>query len=266
MWSAMNFSRRQDDPAEHAPLAVDVLGRRIDDAIGAELHRMLKQRRREHVVDHQRRASPMHDLGDGGDVDDLERRIGRRFEERRFGVRAHRRPPGVEIRAVDEGRGDAEARQQLLDHIEARAEQRPRGDDVVARLELAHQGGGDRGHAARGGARRLGAFEQRHPPLEHRHGRVGEARIDEARIVALEARLGELHRVVEIALGEKKRFRRLFEPRSQRPAVDELRRRPQRLGIAGFSRGRHRSSPLARERRLIGARDEAKVLESAPIF
>ena len=206
----------------------------------------------------------MHDLGDGGDVDELERRIGRRFEERRLGVRTQRRPPGVEIGAVDQGRGDAEARQQLLDHIETRAEQSPRGDDVVARLELAHERGGDGGHAARGRARRLGAFEQRHPLLEHRHGRIGEARIDEARILALEARLRELHRVVEIALGEKERFRRLLEARAQRPAMDQLRRGPQRLGIAGFARARHRSSPL-RRRRLMGSR-RGDGFECAPIF
>ncbi len=194
---------RQDDAAEHAPLAVDVFGGRVDDAIGAELHRMLQQGRREHVVDHQGRARLMHDLGDAGDVDELQRRIGRRFEERRLRVRTQGRPPGVEICAVDEGRGDAETRQQLLDHIETRAEQGPRGDDVVARPELAHKRGGDGGHAARRRARGLRPLKQRHPPLEHRDRRIGEARVDEAGILALEARLRQLHRVVEIALGEE---------------------------------------------------------------
>ena len=230
---------RQDDSAEHASLAVDVLGGRIDDAIGAELQRMLQQRRGEYVVDDQRRAGPMHDLGDAGDVDEFERRIGRRFQESCLGVRTQRRPPGVKIGAVDQGRGDAEARQQVLDHIEARAEQSPRGDDVVARLELAHERGGDGGHAARGRARRLRAFEQRHPLLEHRDRRIAEARIDEAWILALEARLRELHRVVEKALGEKESFRRLLEGRAQRSAMDQLRRGPERLGIAGFSWARH---------------------------
>ena len=194
----------EDHAAEHPALAVDVLGGGVDDTIGAELHGMLQQRRGEDIVDHQRRASPMHDVGDAGDVDELEGRIGRRFEERRLRVRTQSRPPGVEIRAVDEGRGDAEARQQLLHDIEARAEQSPRGDDVVASLKLAHERGGDRSHPARCRARGLGAFEQSHPALEHRDRRIGEARIDEARIVALEARLGKLHRVVEIALGEEK--------------------------------------------------------------
>ena len=49
---------RQDHAAEHAPLAVDVFGGRVDDAIGAELHRMLQQRRGEHVVDDQRSRPP----------------------------------------------------------------------------------------------------------------------------------------------------------------------------------------------------------------
>ena len=165
---------RQDHAAEHAALAVDVFGGGVDDAIGAELQRMLQQRRGEHVVDDERRAGPVHDLGDAGDVDELERRIGRRFQERRLGVRTQRRPPRVKIRAVDEGRFDPETRQQFLDHIETRAEQSPRGDDVVARLELAHERGGDGGHAARGRARRLGAFEQRHPLLEHRDRRIAK--------------------------------------------------------------------------------------------
>jgi len=109
---------------------------------------------------------------------------------------------------------------------------------------LAHERGGDRRHPARGRARGLGAFEQRHASLEHCDRRVGEARIDKARSVAFEARLGDLHRVVEIALGEKERFRRLVETRSHRTAVDQLSRWPERLGIAGFSRARHFSCPL----------------------
>ena len=258
------FLAGENDAAEHPALPVDVLGRGIDDAIGAELQRVLQQRRGEHVVDDQRRAVLVHDLGDGGDVDDLERRIGRRFRERPSwcsGARAARH--ASRSRALDQRRGDAEARQQFLDDIEARAEQRPGRDDVIAGLELAHQRGGDRRHAARGGARRLGAFEQRHAALEHRHRRIGEARIDEARLVALEARLGLLHRVVEIALGEEQGFRRLFEPRAQRAAVDELRRGPQGLGVAGLARGRHDLS--SRGGGAAGRRNRAICLK-APIF
>ena len=77
-------------PPRHAALAVDVLGRRIDHAIGAERQRALVERRGEHVVDHQLGAGVVRDLGDRGDVDDFERRIGRRFQEERLGVLAHR--------------------------------------------------------------------------------------------------------------------------------------------------------------------------------
>ena len=47
-------------------------------------------------------------------------------------------------------------------------------DDVVASPQLAHERRGDGGHAARGRARRLGAFKQRHPLFEHRDRRIGE--------------------------------------------------------------------------------------------
>ena len=73
----------------------------------------------------------------------------------------------AEIGAVDQRRGDAEARQPFLDHPAAGAEQRLRRDDVVAGAHQAHQRGGHRRHAGRGRARGLGAFERRHALLEH---------------------------------------------------------------------------------------------------
>ena len=183
------FLRGEHDAAEAAALAVDVLGRRIDDAVRAERQRALIQRRGEHVVDHERRAGRMSDLRHLGDVDDLERRIGRAFEKERLGVRPHRIAPGVEIAAVDQRRGDAEARQIVLDHVAAGAEHRLGGDDVIAGLELADQRHGDGRHAGRGCARGFRAFERRHAPLEHVDGRIGEARILIAGVFALEARL-----------------------------------------------------------------------------
>ena len=101
----MNSSEAEDDAAEAAALAVDVLGGRIDHAVGAELERPLPERGREHVVDHQRGARRMRDLGDRGDVDHLERRIGRAFEKEGLGVRPHRVAPLREVGAVDQRRG-----------------------------------------------------------------------------------------------------------------------------------------------------------------
>ena len=116
--------RREDDAAEAAALAVDMFGRRIDHAIGAERERRLKKRRREHVVDYERRACFMRDIGNRRDVDDLERRIGRRLQKEGLGIRPHRVAPLVEIDAVDQRRGNPEPRQIIFDDVAARAEQR----------------------------------------------------------------------------------------------------------------------------------------------
>ena len=180
----------------------------------------------------------------------LHRRIGWSLQERRLGVRTHRGAPGGEIDAVDQGRGDAEARQQILYDIETRAEQRLGRDDVVACSQLAHQRGGHGRHATRGRARGPCAFQQRHPALEHRHRRIGETRIDEAAVLALEARLGLLHRIVEIALREKQRLRSLFELRAHSAAVDELRGGTQCMGTTGLAGTDHDA--------LLNARAEAR--------
>ena len=58
---SMNCLRAEDDAAEAAALAVDMLGRRIDDAVGAELQRLLQHRRGEDIVDDERRAGSMGD-------------------------------------------------------------------------------------------------------------------------------------------------------------------------------------------------------------
>ena len=93
--------------------------------------------------------------------------------------------PLREIAAVDEHRLDAEARQDLGQDELAGAEQRVGRDDAIAGLDQAHERGEDRGHAGRRAARGFGAFEQCHALLEHLHGRIAEARIDEARLLEL---------------------------------------------------------------------------------
>ena len=159
----MNFFVGEDDAAEAAALAVDVLGRRIDDDVGAEFERLLEERRREHVVDDQPRAGLVGDLGDRRDVDHFERRVGRAFEEEHLRVRPHRllatasrSLPSTSVEV------DAVSRQQLLDHVAAGAEQRPGRDDMVAGLEVAEEGRRSPRPCRVAVARAaLGAFEQR---------------------------------------------------------------------------------------------------------
>ena len=169
------------------------------------------------------------------------------LEEGDLGVRAHRGGPLVEILAVDQRARHAETRQQLLDDVATRAEQRLRRHDLVAGLDLAEQGGGDGRHAGRGRPRGLGAFEQRHALFEHRHGGIGKTGVDEAGILAVEARLGRLHRVVGIALGQEQRFRHFAELRAQRPAMDQPRRGLE-LGHPGLSASRCSSSISSRNK------------------
>ena len=109
----------------------------------------------------------------------------------------------------------------VLDDVAAGAEQRLGGHDMVAGAQLPHQGGVDRRHAGRGRARGLRAFERAHALLEHRHRRIGEARILVARLLALEALLGLGGGLVDVALGEEQRLRGLAELRAQRAGVDE---------------------------------------------
>ena len=203
--------RGENDAAEAATLPVDMLRRRIDDNVGAELEGLLQERRREDIVDDEPRARLMREIGDGFEVVDLEAGIGRRLEEKGLGLLADGLLPLREVGAVDERRLDAEARQQILDDVETGAEKRPRRDDVIAGLDLRKHGGGDGGHAGGGGARGFRALEQAHARLEHGHGRIGEARIDEARIVALETRLGSLGGGIGEALREVERLGQLAE-------------------------------------------------------
>ena len=95
------------------------------------------------------------------------------------------------------------------------------GDHVVAGPKLPHHGGGDRCHAAGGCARGLGALEGGHAPLEHGDGRIGEARVDEAWLLALEAGRAFLGRFVDEALGQKQRLGSFAELRADLAGVDE---------------------------------------------
>ena len=121
----MSSSEPRMTPPRHAALSVDMLGRRIDDDIGAELERALQHRRREDIVDDERAPRLMGDVGDGADVDDFELRIGRALEEEGLGVRPHGGLPLGEVRAVDQRRGDAEARQQVFDDMNGRSRTAP---------------------------------------------------------------------------------------------------------------------------------------------
>ena len=92
---------------------------------------------------------------------------------------------------------------------------------MVAGLDLAHHRERHRGHAGRDRARRFRALEFGHALLEHVHGRIGETRILVAGVLALEAGLRLRGIVVDVALGEKQRLRRLAELRAQDAGLNQ---------------------------------------------
>ena len=92
---------RENDAAEHPALSIDVFVEnrprsRSQASAAAEVGGW-----RRHCP---RPGSPhrMHDLGDRGDVDDLQRRIGGRFKERCFRVWPQRRARGLKVGALDQ--------------------------------------------------------------------------------------------------------------------------------------------------------------------
>src|SRR5216684_1832958 len=84
----------------------------------------------------------------------------------------------VVIARLDEGRGDAEARQGVGEQIDGAAVERGGRDDVVAGAEQRGDGEMHRGHAARGAHRADARLERREPLLQHGRRRVGDAGVD----------------------------------------------------------------------------------------
>ena len=68
-------------------------------------------------------------------------------------------------------------------------------DDVVASAAQREDGGHLRGLAGRGRERRAAALDRRHALLEHRHRRVGDARVDVAEGLQVEEARGVVGRV-----------------------------------------------------------------------
>jgi hypothetical protein len=162
----------------------------VDDQVGTQLQRPLQDGGAEAVVHRQQRGAIVGDLGQRRDVIDLGERIRRCLDEHQLRVRLHGGTEALRPGAGDEGGIDAEAREDVAEQLLGRAEQAARGDDVVARLEQRHHGRQDGRHAAGRGDAAFRAFQGGQAVLHHRHGRVGEARIDHALLGAGKARGG----------------------------------------------------------------------------
>ena len=144
----------------------------------------------------------MGGCGQRPDIGDFGQRVGRRFEEEQLRFRPDRRRPRRRVGLRHESRRNAGARHDVRKQLHGGAEQPAGRDDMVAVLQVGEAGGHDRRHAAGRGDAILGAFQRGEALLEHGHGRVGEAGVDVAFLLAGETP-GGLRRVLEDEAGRE---------------------------------------------------------------
>jgi hypothetical protein len=164
----------------------------VDDDVGAPLNRPAQVRRGHGVVDDQRDLGLVGDLGEGFDVDDVDERVAQRFRVKQLGVLLDGFAEILRVARVDEGGLDAELPQvHVQQRVRAAVQGRGR-DDVVAGAAQREDGGDFGRLAGGGGQRRAPALDRRHAFLEHRHRRVGDARVDVAEGLQVEQAGGVL--------------------------------------------------------------------------
>ena len=101
------------DAADHVGVTVDELGRGVNDNVGAVVERRLEDGRHEGVIDDDERAGRVGNLGECGDVDQLQHGVCRRLEPEHLRVRAQVLAKRGGVREVGEGELDAKAGEHL---------------------------------------------------------------------------------------------------------------------------------------------------------
>ena len=132
------------------------------------------------------------EFGESTDVAQRGQWVGGRLHEQHLGLGQDGRLPGRQVVQIDIAGADAEARQVFVEQHHGTAENAARTDQVIALLQQAHTGRQDGGHAGCGCHAGLSALHGCQPFFEGAHRRVGEARVDIARLLAAETcrRLG----------------------------------------------------------------------------
>ena len=162
----------------------------MDDQRGPVVDRLAQPGRRQRVVDHQRHACIVGDLGDRLEVADHATRIGEALDEECLGLVVDRALEVVGHVGIDDVRLPAELRIGVAHLLQRAAVEARRGDDFVARPHQREQRQHLRGMARRGDRAAAAAFECRQPRLERRIGGIGQPRIDEAHGLEVEQRGG----------------------------------------------------------------------------
>ena len=167
-------------------MAADVLGQRVDHDIGAVIEGAAQHWRGDGVVDDQRHAMLVGDLGQTLEIDDVAGRIADGLAEDGAGLVIDQRLEAGEIIEGRHAHLDPLTRQAMGEQVVGAAIQLAGADDVVADLHQRLDGIGDRRHAGSHRQRRDTALDGGHALLQHVIGRVHDAGVDVARHLEIE--------------------------------------------------------------------------------
>jgi len=166
------------DPADGGAVAGEPLGRRLPDEVGAVVERAAEVRGRERVVDEQRDAVVVGDVGDPLDVGRDQGRVPDGFEVDVGGVFVDRLRVPLVVERVDEPRRDPAPLDGVGEIRVGAAVQRRRRDDVVARGREHERRQIERRHPGRRGDRADAVLEGGDPLFESGVRRVHNPRVD----------------------------------------------------------------------------------------
>ena len=200
-------ARVDDHTADARAVAADELRRRVQHDVRAPVDRPAQVRRRERVVDEQRRAVLVRETRERLDVEHVAARVADRLAEKRLRVRPDRRFPRVEVVRIDPRELHRHLVQQVLELIHRAAVERRRRHDVIAGRQHREERAGLRRDAARERHRSAAALEARHPLLERGHGRIHDPRIGVAVFLEIEVRGRGLRVLEHVARGLVNRHR-----------------------------------------------------------
>ena len=126
--------RARDDSREDIAVATEELGQGVNDNIGPVLDRLTQERTGERIVDHQRHARCVGDLGNGGNVGHDSAGIGDGLDEDRAGLVINGLGIVRRIVTIDEGNVPAHLLKALRELVDRTAIELARRHQIAARL------------------------------------------------------------------------------------------------------------------------------------
>ncbi len=169
-----------DDPAHGGAVPAQKLGERVHDDVGAVRDRLQQDRGRDRIIDDERNAVGMRDIGQRRDVADVAGRVADALAEHRLGVLIDEAGDRVRLVRFRETHLHALARKQVSEQrVRGAVELRHRDDVAAERRDVERRVVQRR--LARAHAKRFeAAFQRRHAPLQDRIGRIVDPCVAEA--------------------------------------------------------------------------------------